>query len=135
MDETDMKASGPPPETVDAYIAAFPKKVQVILNRVRQTVRKAAPDAEEKISYRMPAYMQDGVLFYFGGFKEHVGVFPPVSDKALLKEVAPYANERGNLRFMYDEPIPWTLITRIVKSRAQENALKAATKRKKAKGK
>ena len=126
-----MKANEPLPNTVDEYIATFPKKVQVILNRVRTTVRKAAPDAAEKISYRMPAYTQDGVLVYFGGFAEHVGIYPPVSDKALKRELAPYANEKGNVRFRYDEPIPWDLLTRIVKSRLEENALKASVKRKK----
>ena len=130
-----MKASGPAPDTVDAYIATFPKKVQTILNRVRQTARKAAPDAVEKISYRMPAYMQDGVLLYFGGFKEHVGIYPPVRDKALMREAAPYANERGNLAFRYDEPIPWTLLERIVKANAKDNALQAAMKQKKSKAK
>ena len=124
-----MKANGPPPETVEAYIATFPKKVQAILNRVRRTVRKAAPDAVEKISYRMPAYMQDGVLLYFGGFKEHVGIYPPVRDKVLMREAAPYANERGNLAFRYDEPVPWTLLERIVKANARDNALKASVKR------
>ena len=126
-----MKANGAAPATVDEYIATFPKSVQVILNRVRRTVRKVAPDAEEKISYRMPAYMQDGVLLYFGGFAEHVGVYPPVSDKALMRELAPYANERGNLRFRYDEPIPWELLARIVQARVAENAMKGAAKRKK----
>jgi uncharacterized protein YdhG (YjbR/CyaY superfamily) len=126
-----MKANEPLPATVDEYIATFPKKVQVILNRVRRTVRKAAPDAAEKISYRMPAYTQDGVLVYFGGFAEHVGIYPPVSDKALKRELAPYANEKGNVRFRYDEPIPWDLLTRIVESRLEENALKASVKRKK----
>ena len=126
-----MKANEPLPNTVDEYIATFPKKVQVILNRVRKNVRKAAPDAAEKISYRMPAYTQDGVLVYFGGFAEHVGIYPPVSDKALKRELAPYANEKGNVRFRYDEPIPWDLLTRIVKSRLEENALKASVKRKK----
>ena len=127
-----MKAKGAAPATVDEYIATYPKKVQLILNRVRRTVRKVAPDAEEKISYRMPAYTQDGVLFYFGGFAEHVGVYPPVRDKALMRELAPYANEKGNLRFRYDEPIPWELLARIVKARVTENALKAAAKGKKA---
>ena len=125
-----MKANGPPPESVDAYIATFPKKVQAILNRVRRTVRKAAPDAVEKISYRMPAYMQDGVLLYFGGFKEHVGIYPPVRDKVLMREAAAYANERGNLAFRYDEPVPWALLERIVKANARDNALKASVKRK-----
>ena len=123
-----MKANGAAPETVDEYIATFPKNVQTILNRVRQTVRKAAPDAVEKISYRMPAYQLDGVLLYFGGFKEHVGIYPPVRDKALMKEAAAYANDKGNLAFRYDEPIPWTLLTRIVKANARDNALKAAAK-------
>ncbi len=127
-----MKASGPAPATVDEYIATFPKKVQVILDRVRRTVRKVAPDAVEKISYRMPAYTQDGVLLYFGGFAEHVGVYPPIRDKALMREAAKYANERGNFRFRYDEPIPWDLLERIVQARVTENTLKAAGTRRKA---
>lgn len=116
-------------DSVDDYIASFPPKVQAILKRVRQTIVKAAPDAEEKISYHMPAYMLNGPLVYFGGFKEHLGFFPPVGDPALRKEVAQYANERGNLKFMYDEPIPYPLIAKLVKARIAENAEAAAAKK------
>lgn len=124
-----MRAGQVAPETIDAYIAQFPERVQAILQRVRKTISKAAPDAVERISYRMPTFMLNGPLVYFGGFKEHVGLYPPVRDASLRRETAKYSNERGNLRFLYDEPIPYALIARIVKARMAENALKASKKR------
>jgi uncharacterized protein YdhG (YjbR/CyaY superfamily) len=105
---------------VDAYIAGFPAEVQAILQEVRATIRAAAPDADEIISYRMPAYRQGGVLVYFGGFNHHVGLYPPVGDPELAREAAPYAGEKGNLRFPYDQPIPHDLIRRIVAHRAAQ---------------
>jgi uncharacterized protein YdhG (YjbR/CyaY superfamily) len=117
--------------TIDEYIAAFPPKVQAILKKIRLTARKAAPQAEEKISYRMPAFFQDGVLIYFAAFKQHIGVFPPVRGDALLqKQLARYRGPKGNLKFPLDEPIPYGLITKIVKARLNEN-LKRVRKRKK----
>ncbi len=114
------------PQTIDAYIAGFPPEVQPILQQVRATIRAAAPQAEERISYQMPAFFQDGVLAYFGGFKKHIGFYPPVTgDDALLREAAPYAGEKGNLRFPLDRPIPYELIRRIVEARLREKTAKS----------
>ncbi|MCC6927577.1 MAG: DUF1801 domain-containing protein [Gemmatimonadaceae bacterium] len=116
-----MKASTSPPATIDAYIAASPPAVQPILERIRRTVRKAAPLAEERISYRMPAFFLDGVVIYFAAFKKHIGIFPPVRDAALLPQLSKYAGPKGNLQFPLSEPIPYTLITKIVKARLRAN--------------
>ena len=120
------------PQSIDEYIAAFPREVQATLERIRLTISKAAPGARETISYRMPAFFLDGVLVYFAAFKKHIGLFPPVKgDARLEKEIAPYAGEKGNLRFPLDQPIPYDLIERIVKLRVKQNLAKAAAKRKK----
>ncbi len=119
------------PKNVDEYIAAFPPEIQTILEKVRSTIRKAAPDAEEKISYRMPTFALHGNLVYFGAFKNHIGLFPPVCGTKKLQEAASmYAGEKGNLRFPLDRPIPYALIGEIVKFRAKENRKKAGAKRK-----
>jgi uncharacterized protein YdhG (YjbR/CyaY superfamily) len=93
--------------------------VRRILKKIRATIRKAAPDAEETISYRMPAFKQKKkVLIYFAAFKNHIGIYPPVKgDAKLMKAVAPYAGPKGNLKFPLDEPVPYELIERIVRSR------------------
>jgi uncharacterized protein YdhG (YjbR/CyaY superfamily) len=117
------------PTAVDDYISAFPSDVQTILKKIRTLVRRAAPGATETLSYRIPAFMQDGVLIYFAGFKHHIGVYPPVrGDARLVKAVSRYAGEKGNLRFPLDEPIPYDLIERIVKLRARQNQAKAAAR-------
>ena len=108
-------------DEVGAYIAAQPASVRAILTKIRATVRKAAPKATEKISYRMPAFFQDGVLIYFAAFKSHIGIYPPVRDATLAKRLAKYAGPKGNLRFPLDEPIPYALITRIVRLRLKQN--------------
>jgi uncharacterized protein YdhG (YjbR/CyaY superfamily) len=129
---------GPPlhamkPATIDEYIAAFPADVGTILARIRATVRDAAPAAEETISYQMPAFRQNGILIYFAAFRNHIGVYPPVTgDAGLEKAVAKYAGEKGNLRFPLDQPIPYALIARIVKLRLKENAAKVAPGKRKA---
>ncbi len=123
-----MKPSAKPPASIDEYIASAPSEVQPILRRIRLTVRKAAPLAEERISYRMPAFFLDGVLIYFAAFKKHIGLFPPVRDKTLRTLLLKYSGPKGNLRFPLSEPVPYKLITRIVKARVKENrARKAAT--------
>lgn len=126
------KAESPP--DIDAYIAKFPRDAQAILKRVRKTIRRAAPDAKETISYQMPAFKLNGVLVYFAGWKNHIGLYPPISgDKGLEKAIARYAGPKGNLQFPLDEPIPYDLIERIVKLRVEQDLAKAAAKRRKRK--
>jgi uncharacterized protein YdhG (YjbR/CyaY superfamily) len=121
-----------PPKDIDDYIARFPPEIQSILTKIRSTVRSAAPDAQEKISYQMPSLHEHGVLIYFAAFKNHVGLYPPVrGDAKLERAVAPYAGEKGNLRFPLDQPIPYGLIERIVKFRVRQNLAKKAAKGKK----
>jgi uncharacterized protein YdhG (YjbR/CyaY superfamily) len=123
------------PETIDEYISAFSPDVQAILQQVRQVVRSAAPDAQETISYQIPAFKLNGVLVYFAAFEKHIGFYPPVrGDARLEKAVAPYAGEKGNLRFPLDQPIPFDLIGRITKLRVKQNSEKAASKGKKRRG-
>ncbi len=121
-----------PPKDIDGYIARFPADVRAILEEVRTTIRTAAPEAKETISYQMPAFKQHGILLYFAGWKKHIGLYPPVSgDKALEQAVARYSGPKGNLQFPLDEPIPYDLIERIVRLRVKQDSAKAAAKRKK----
>lgn len=118
------------PKTIDEYIALCAPEVQGVLEKVRATIKRAAPTATETISYRMPAFILNGVLVYFAAFKNHIGLYPPVRGDAKLEAaVARYAGEKGNLRFPLDEPMPYSLITRIVKLRTKQNRLKAASKK------
>jgi uncharacterized protein YdhG (YjbR/CyaY superfamily) len=122
------------PQDIDGYFSKFPADVQAILEKVRTTIRKAAPDAKEVISYMMPAFKQHGILLYFAAWKKHIGLYPPISgDKALEKAVARYAGPKGNLQSPLDEPMPFDLIERIVRLRVKQDAAKAAAKRKTAK--
>ena len=106
------------PGSVDDYIAACAPDVQPILQKIRLTIKAAAPDAEETISYRMPAFKLNGMIVYFAAFKKHNGLFPPVrGDASLMRAVKPYAGPKGNLQFPLGEPIPYALIRRIVKAR------------------
>ncbi|HEY9181814.1 MAG TPA: DUF1801 domain-containing protein [Gammaproteobacteria bacterium] len=117
------------PKTVDEYIARFEPKVRAILRKVRRTVRRAAPRAREVISYSMPALRQNGILIYFAAFKSHLGFYPPVrGDAKLTKAAARYAGEKGNLRFRFAEPIPYTLIAALTKLRARQDAAKAVSR-------
>jgi uncharacterized protein YdhG (YjbR/CyaY superfamily) len=123
--ETNPKVA----QTIDGYIARFPENIQVILQKVRQTIREAAPEAKEVISYQMPAFHQKGNLVYYAAWKEHIGLYPPISgDEQLEKDVAAYAGPKGNLQFPLDQPIPYELITRIVQHRVKQNLAKAAQK-------
>jgi uncharacterized protein YdhG (YjbR/CyaY superfamily) len=106
------------PRTVDDYIATFAPDIQAILQKIRQTVKAAAPNAEETISYRIPAFKLNGMLVYFAAFKKHIGLYPPVrGDAGLMRDVKPYAGTKGNLQFPLEKPIPYALIRRIVKAR------------------
>jgi|LakMenEpi03Aug12_release.lakeMendotaPanAssembly.Ray.scaffolds.fasta_scaffold248556_2 uncharacterized protein YdhG (YjbR/CyaY superfamily) len=125
-----MNIKQPAPSTIDEYIARFPPSVQTILEQIRATIRTAAPEAKEVISYQMPAFHQEGNLVYFAAWKEHIGLYPPLSAEAPFKqEVAIYEGPKGNLQFPLDQPIPYDLITKIVKFRVQENLARAAAKK------
>jgi uncharacterized protein YdhG (YjbR/CyaY superfamily) len=114
---------------MDEYIAGCAPEVQVILTKIRQTVKAAAPMAEETISYRIPAFKQSGILVYFAAFKKHIGLFPPVrGDDSLLRAVKPYAGPKGNLQFPLEKPIPYALIRRIVKARVAATREKTESK-------
>jgi uncharacterized protein YdhG (YjbR/CyaY superfamily) len=116
------------PATVDEYIDSFPPAIQAVLRAVRAAVKRAAPQAEERISYRMPALFQNGAVVYFGAFRNHLGLFPPVEDPALRARVARYAGPKGNLQFPYSQPMPLELIAEVVRARVGSNAAKSATK-------
>ena len=93
------------PKDINEYIAAFSPDVQTILQKIRSTIRKALPDASERIGYQMPAFTQDGDVIYFAAFKKHIGIYPPVhGDEQLMEEIARYRGEKGNLQFPLDEP-------------------------------
>lgn len=120
------------PKTIDEYIAGFSPEIQAILQKVRVTVHRAAPDAKEKISYRIPSFTLDGSLVYFAAFKNHIGFYPPAKgDAKLMKEISTYAGEKGNLRFPLDKPIPYALISKVVKARVKENRERVSMKRSK----
>lgn len=119
------------PQTIDEYIAQCPASVRTILKKVRTTIRRAAPEAQECISYRMPAYKLNGIVVYFAAWKGHLGLYPPiVGDASMEKAVARYAGPKGNLQFPLDEPMPYELLARIVAFRVEQNAARAAAKRK-----
>jgi len=127
-----MRAKRAQVATVDEYIAAFPAEIRRILRRIRATVRKAAPGAQERISYGMPSFTQGRTLMYYAAFTNHIGLYPPVKGDAKLRtQIARYANEKGNLKFPLDEPIPYALIGRIVKARVKENRATADARKKK----
>ena len=109
-------------KNVDEFISSYPKDVQLLLTKIRATIKKAAPKAEEVISYRMPAYKFHGMLLYFSAFKNHIGFYPMASGIAnFKKELSIYKGARGSVQFPLDKPIPYSLITQIVKFRVQEN--------------
>jgi uncharacterized protein YdhG (YjbR/CyaY superfamily) len=110
---------------IDKYIAGFPKEVQAILNKVRAAIRKAAPDAQETINYGIPTFTLNGNLVHFAGFKKHIGFYPtPSGIEKFKKELSVYKGAKGSVQFPLDEPIPYALITRIVKFRVKENLAK-----------
>ena len=120
------------PQTIDEYIAGFPPDVQEILEKIRVTVRQAAPDAEETIKYQMPTFTLKGNLVHFGAYKKHIGFYPtPTGTEKFQKELSVYKGAKGSVRFPLDKPIPFDLISNIVKFRVQENLEKAEAKGKK----
>ena len=117
---------------IDDYISKFSADVQAILQKVRETIRNAAPEAKETISYMMPAFKQHGILVYFAAWEKHIGMYPPISgNKTLEKVIARYAGPKGNLQFPLNEPMPFDMIERIVKLRVRQDSARAAEKRRK----
>jgi uncharacterized protein YdhG (YjbR/CyaY superfamily) len=112
--------------TMDAYIASFPEEVRGILEKIRQTIRKAAPGAVEAISYQIPTFKLNGSnLVHFAAWKEHVGFYAtPSGNVAFKKELARYKVAKGSIQFPLDEPIPYDLVTKIVKFRVKETQVK-----------
>lgn len=112
-------------QEIDKYIAGFPEDVQQRLNLVRETIRLAAPEATEKISYMMPTFYLKGNLIHFAGYKNHIGLYPaPSGIEAFQKELSVYKNAKGSVQFPHNQPLPLDLITDIVKFRVMENMTK-----------
>jgi uncharacterized protein YdhG (YjbR/CyaY superfamily) len=127
-----MRTDQTAPKSMDDYIAEFPKDVQEILENIRRTIRKAAPDAEETINYQMPTFTLKGNLVHFAAYKKHVGFYPtPTGIEKFKKELSVYEGAKGSVRFPLDKPIPFDLISKIVKFRVKENLERAEAKRKK----
>lgn len=119
------------PATIDEYIAGFPVDVQAILQKIRQVIRAAAPDAVEAISYQMPTFKLHGNLIHFAAFKNHIGLYPtPTGTEAFKKDLAGYVQGKGSVQFPLDKPMPYALIEKIAKFRVKENAARAKAKQK-----
>jgi uncharacterized protein YdhG (YjbR/CyaY superfamily) len=120
--------------SMDEHIAKFPKDVQEILEKIRATIHKAAPDAEETINYGIPTFTLNGNLVHFAGFKNHIGFYPtPSGIEQFKKELSIYKGAKGSVQFPLDKTIPYSLISKIVKFRVKENLERAAIKEKKKK--
>jgi uncharacterized protein YdhG (YjbR/CyaY superfamily) len=108
--------------TIDGYIATFPKEVQKILQGLRRAIKSAAPEAEECIRYQMPTFRQGGNLVHFAAYKKHVGFYPtPSAILAFKKELSVYKGAKGSVQFPIDRPLPLDLVRRMVKFRVSEN--------------
>lgn len=117
--------------TIDQYIAGFPDHIQKLLESVRATIHKAAPDAEEAIKYAMPTFVLHGNLVHFAAFKNHIGFYPaPSGIEAFKKELSAYKSSKGAIQFPLDKPLPLKIISQIVKYRMAENLEKAKAKTK-----
>lgn len=125
-----MKTNSTAPQNIDEYIAGFPKDVQEILETIRTTVKRAAPNAEEGISYKMPAFFLKGqYLIYFAAYKKHIGLYPvPFGDAKFNEEVSAYQAGKGTLQFSLNKLIPYKFISKVVKVRAKESLAKAVAK-------
>jgi uncharacterized protein YdhG (YjbR/CyaY superfamily) len=128
-----MRTNPTAPKDIDEYIAGFPSDVQEVLEKVRTTIRKAAPHAEETISYKMPTFTLKGkYLIYFAAYKKHIGLYPVTRGNAEFnRELSVYKAGKGTVRFPLDKPIPFGLISKIVKFRAKENLERAKAEGKK----
>ena len=124
-----MKAEAASPNSIDAYIAGFPKDIQVILAKIRGIVREAAPEAQEAIKYQIPTFVLNGNLVHFAAFQNHIGFYPTPSGIEQFKDaLSAYHSAKGSVQFPLDSPIPYTLIKKIVKFRVNENNTKSRSK-------
>ena len=118
-------------ESIDDYISKFPPEIQEILSTIRKVIKEAAPDAKEKISYQMPTFELHGNLVHFAAFKNHIGFYPtPNGIDAFKEELSVYKGAKGSIQFPLNQPMPYELISKIVKFRVAENIQKAEDKRK-----
>lgn len=126
-----MPTSQKAPKRIDEYISGFPGDVQEILGRIRTTIRRAAPDADEAIRYQIPTFILKGNLISFAAYNKHIGVYPvPTGTKQFNKELSVYRAAKSTVRFPLDKPIPFDLITQIVKFRVKETLRRAEARRK-----
>jgi uncharacterized protein YdhG (YjbR/CyaY superfamily) len=125
-------------KTIDEYISTLPEDVQSVLSELRQTIREAAPEAEETINYQIPTFTLHGNLVHFAALKNHIGFYPtPSGIEAFKNELASYKGAKGSVQFPIDQPLPLSLIRRIVEYRVKENLerkQKKASRRKSTKG-
>ena len=123
-----MKTTGGSAKDIDEYITGFPSAVQVILKQIRATIKKAAPGAEEALAYQIPTFVLHGNLVHFAAFKHHIGFYPtPSGIKAFNHELSGYKSAKGSFQFPLDEPMPLSLIDRIVRFRVDEATAKSKT--------
>ena len=116
-------------KNIDDYIATFPKDTQTVLKKLRATIRKAAPKAEETINYQIPTFTLQGNLVHFAAFKNHIGFYPtPSGIEKFKEELSVYEGAKGSVKFPLDKPMPYALVTKIVKFRVKENLERAEAK-------
>ena len=126
-----MEASKITPKSIDEYISNFPPEVQEILKTLRNVIQESAPDAAEKISYQMPTFYLHGNLVHFAAFKNHIGFYPaPSGIEAFRQELSQYKGAKGSVQFPIEKPLPYELISKIVKFRVTENIIQAESKAK-----
>lgn len=110
------------PLSIDDYLLTVTPEAKTILTTIRELIKRNVPDTEETIGYQMPAFRRKRIFFYFAAFKEHIGIYPPLKhDAALIEELRPYSNAKGNLQFPLNQPIPYELIGRVAVALAQEH--------------
>jgi uncharacterized protein YdhG (YjbR/CyaY superfamily) len=127
MRKTDAKAA---PKDVDEYLAGVPKEARATLEKLRQTIKAAAPMASEVISYQMPMYKQNGMVVGFAAFKDHCSIFPGAAVmEAYKQELKQYDTSKGTIRFPADKPLPASLVKKLVQARIKENEARAKRKK------
>lgn len=118
----ENKIKNIPVKNIDEYIAGFPSGTQKILHQLRETIKKAAPQAEETINYAIPTFKLKGNLVHFAGYKKHIGFYPaPSAIEAFKEALSGYKGAKGSIQFPIDHPLPLELITKIVEFRVKEN--------------